>query len=573
MALTSIPFAEVVAKVAQLGEGNHDETFATSALQYVQAEDHPFGALVVGGDEGDTGDVMPLTGLGFRAMTKQLSVPAKYMQRLETDEAVRHINMWLRDDESSWQLRLNAVNGVRSVQKAGFTPIDILPTLEAIQPVIEESGMVVTHVVPGLEDFHLRCVWPDSHGGSADPLHAGFHLNATEANLHLFTVDAACYRTSCLNTAILRRGKALFSQRHYFLNFDEFRPRLLEGLVRAEQVGVGLCNALARCRDQAMPAAAMDKELRRLLNLNALPKRFVEQAVEAVEEGRVEEYNLAGLINLLTREAQEFGQGERKFHGRMRVEGVAGRMLLEHMGSTIANSPPSGSVAVAEPEVSDETAEALPESVTEDVEQVSTSDTAEQAPSLEDSMRSALNEVSDEDAEEKPKKKKNAASKPEPASKKKKKRKKVDPEPEVSDDDDGDEAEAEEVTEDATEVVEEGEPEIADTDDDTFDEEGEEETEGEDEGSDLDDLLDADDDADDEEDMTDVDDAAELDDDETAEQDEEDAEDAEEDDVEEDDEEEDDEEEDDEEEDDEDDEEDDDGEDLDDLDDLEPVEA
>lgn len=357
MSIKSIPFSDVVDKIGELSGGNHDVIIGTGALSFLKEEAHPYGSLVTGADEGSKGDEFPLTKIGFVSMARQLGIPAKYMQKLDADEEMQHVNMWLRDEDTTWQLRLNAANGVRSVQKAGFTPIDILPTLQTIQPMVEDDGMVVTHVVPDLDDFHLRCVWPNNVGGESDPLHAGFHMNGTEANLHLFTVDAACYRHACLNTAILRRGKPLFAQRHYHLNFDEFRPRLLDGLLRVQVVGKRLCDALMRCRDEEMNPAAMEQELRRLLNMRALPKRFVEQAVEAIEEGRVEEPTRFGLINLVTREAQEFGQGERAFGGRMRVENVAGRMLIEYMGATAADPAPSATMTLAPPLPGDESHE------------------------------------------------------------------------------------------------------------------------------------------------------------------------------------------------------------------------
>jgi len=326
MSLRGIPLDDVLTEVMELSEGNHDITVPTSSIEYIADVEGGLGTLNL------TDGEHPLTTEGYRTLMRRLSLPARYMSKLAPGERSEHVNMWLRELDTSWFLRLNGQGAIRSVQASGFTPVDILPTLETMAPVIAGENMVVTHHRSNLDLFHLRAVWPESYGTGQDPLHAGFHMNGSESGRSPFTLDSACYRNTCLNTAILRRGRAVFYQRHSGLNFDEFRPRLLEGLERVRVVGRNLCAALIHCRQEQMTAEAMRGELQELLNMKVLPKRFAEQCDEAIEEGRYEEATRFGLVNLITREAQEFGgEGDRRFSGRMRIEHVAGKMLLPYM--------------------------------------------------------------------------------------------------------------------------------------------------------------------------------------------------------------------------------------------------
>lgn len=361
MSLRGVPFDTVLEQVMELSESNHDISVPTQGMAYTAAGDGAtFGAMHLA-----DGAEHSLTAEGYRTLMKRLGLPTRYMSRISPTERGEHVNMWLSELDTSWFIRLNSHDSIRSIQAAGFTPVDIRPTLETMAPVIAGEGMVVTHHVPNLDEFHLRAVWPDSYGEGSDPLHAGFHMNGSESGKHPFTVDSACYRNICLNSAILRRGRALFHQRHTGLNFDEFRPRLLEGLERVRVVGRNLCTALLRCRGEQMAPDAMQRELQELLNMKVLPKRFAEQCTEAIDEGRFEEPTRFGFVNLITREAQDFGgDGDRRFRGRMRVENVAGKMLLPYMGTTLATAPVLAGV----------TAEAI----------------QEQAESAEDRMRAAL---------------------------------------------------------------------------------------------------------------------------------------------------------------------------------------
>jgi hypothetical protein len=243
-----------------------------------------------------------------------------------------------------WLLRAKGET-LRAVLTDRYTPIDNRMLLRCLHRSLP-SHLKVQWMALDEESFHLRlfdptCVIEVEKG---DPLMAGLHIANSEVGKRSVTVDAIVYRQVCSNGLIkLIKGKSILQQRHIAVSPAHFVALLQQAMCQALSASHEYSEQMALSSRE--PIRDVETEMKNLVSNWHLSQIFVEK-VEAclLHEERVNQENLFGLVNALTRAAQSLDAEQ-----RYDMEVFAGKFLERKL----SHSPrPANLVALPHPAIS-----------------------------------------------------------------------------------------------------------------------------------------------------------------------------------------------------------------------------
>ncbi len=272
-------------------------------------------------------------------------MPVSYFRRCPTSLRDAQVNYWLRHPEgeaessesrgeSRWLLRVRGET-LRAVLTERYSRVGNAELVEAISPVLKETGLSVRWFALSDEGLHLRLVDPSRplEVLPGDPVMAGIHLANSEVGKRSLTIDTVVWRLVCKNGLVrLVKGKSLFNRRHIGLSLPELMVTLPDAIRRALQEGVMVAERLQRAT--TIHLSDPTGVIATLASDWPLSQSLEEKIIDArLQEGGQQD-TLYGLVNAVTSVAQGLPPDE-----RYALEALAGTLLEAGPPAVRASAP------------------------------------------------------------------------------------------------------------------------------------------------------------------------------------------------------------------------------------------
>jgi hypothetical protein len=266
-------------------------------------------------------------------LCQKLGVPVSYFRRCPTSLRDAQVNYWLRHPEgeaessdsrgeSRWLLRVRGET-LRAVLTERYSRVGNAEMVEAISPVLKETGLSVRWFALSDEGVHLRLV--DASRPlevlPGDPVMAGIHLANSEVGKRSLTIDTLVWRLVCKNGLIrLVKGKSIFNRRHIGLSVPELTTALPQAVRRALQEGETVTERFRRAT--TIHLADPGGVIATLASDWTLSQSLQEKITTALLKENGQQETLYGLVNAVTSVAQALAPDE-----RYALEIMAGTLL------------------------------------------------------------------------------------------------------------------------------------------------------------------------------------------------------------------------------------------------------
>jgi hypothetical protein len=256
-------------------------------------------------------------------VANKLKIPVKYLQRCQAPLRAINVNAWLSvQGAKEYKIRLDP-NGGRAFLSPKFVFYDDLHLLPTVRD--ELSGVnceIDIYRIATLKDkltTHIRGYFPDISvnmgNGQGDKNYAGFHIVNSEVGAAGVRVEVAIWREVCSNGLVVKtNGFEALWQKHIHVKPEEINYMVAKAIKDAPIIAESMFELLTKARNKNVYVA---HRLEKLVEEKKLSKAFAEEASENIEENTV-----YGLVNAITRQAQELNTDH-----RVQVERFAGRLL------------------------------------------------------------------------------------------------------------------------------------------------------------------------------------------------------------------------------------------------------
>jgi len=269
-------------------------------------------------------------------MCSRLNIPAAYFKRCPAELQDEQFNWWNGQDGEAldvedfttdimpdgrlytgqgktdrWLLRAKG-ESLRAVLTDRYTPIDNRMLVQCLRRTLPPR-LQIQWISVDDESFHLRLFDPELRieVRDGDPLMAGLHISNSEVGKRSVTIDSIVYRQVCTNGLIrLVKGKSILQQRHIAVSPAHFIALLKRAMLQAVIASHEFLEQMAWSSRE--PIRDVETEMKNLVSDWHLSQVFVEKVeLCLLHEERANQENLFGLVNALTRAAQNLDAEQR----------------------------------------------------------------------------------------------------------------------------------------------------------------------------------------------------------------------------------------------------------------------
>lgn len=346
---------------------------AESRKDYI-ADQGALSTRVVEGEivlDGINGEPKPLTPFAYRQVADHLGIPAKYADRMRTDEPqllAANINAWLKHDATDKRMVRTLDGRVRAFLSSKFRPLDNFDLAEAVLPVLLERKVQISSCELTETRMYIKGILPDL----SEPLPDGLQYGVGHENVRLgergrivaavvisnsdvgagtLRIEPSTFMTWCTNLAIMKAaamkkyhvGRAFSADEDFSVYRDETR--------RADDKAFWL-----KVRDVTVSAFNPDVFKAAIEQLKAAGKQpIVSEALPTVVEVAVKRLALpvgtgGGILTALAKggDLSQLGLANAITYVANTTEDYEGATQLERAGGEVLALPPADWKAIAE---------------------------------------------------------------------------------------------------------------------------------------------------------------------------------------------------------------------------------